>query len=148
MGTVLELYEVKIRKPGDRITSAGKKVEGGKIVSRHWFRKDAQQAKDEGEGLGIGHVVAVHRVHKEDIIGDLVNNKGIRALITKRVDYNKQQVREVKKDLQAENDIMVQDISLSSVVFSGGNSPESKERRSRRLAFTMKHELKKEAEER
>ena len=65
MSTVLELFEVKIRKPGDRITRTGKRVEGGKIVSRHFFRKSPEHAKECGEALRIGHVVAVHRVHKE-----------------------------------------------------------------------------------
>lgn len=141
MGTILELFEVKIRKPGDRITSTGKKVEGGKIISRHFFRRDPEQAKECGEALRLGHVVSVKRVHKEDIIGDLVNNKSIKMLITKRIDYS---AREVRKDLQAKNDVIVQDTSLSSIVFGGGNSPEDKERRSKRIEYNRKHERQEE----
>jgi len=145
MSTILELFEVKIRKRGDRITSTGKKVEGGKIVSRHFWRKDPKQAEDCAKALRIGSVVNVKRVRREDIIGDLTQNKSIRGLITKRVDYS---IKEVKKDLRAENDVMVQDLSLSSIVYgdkgTSGNTPEQKEKRARRLEYNRKHEHEKE----
>jgi hypothetical protein len=135
MTALLNLFEVKIRKPGDRITRTGKRVEGGKIISRHYFRRSKKQAEDQAKALKLGVVVGVHRVRKNDIIGDLANNKELKKLITARVNYNK---REVAKDLRAENDIIVQDVSLSSIIYGGGQSPEAKEKRARRFEFNRK----------
>lgn len=132
MSSILELFEVKIRKPGDRITSTGKKVEGGKIVSRHFFRRNSKQAEDCGRALGIGIVIGVKRVRKEEIIGDLTQNKELRAFIKKPMS-----ARELEQDRRAQNDVIVQDVSLSSIVY--GNSPVQKERRSKRLEYNRKH---------
>ena len=147
MSATLELFEVKIRKPGDRITAAGKKVEGGKVISRHFFRRSAEKAVVAAQSLRIGNVIGVKRVRRNDIIGDLVKNKEIMRLVGPRVNYNVKQVREVKKDLAAAKDVIVQDLSLSSIVYGNqGSSPEEKVRRSKRLEYNRKHDLKEETE--
>lgn len=147
MSAVLELFEVKIRKPGDRITTNGKKVEGGKIISRHFFRRSAEKAVVAAKALNVGNVVGIKRVRRNDIIGDLTRNKELRKLITPKVNYNIKLVKEVKKDLAAQNDVIVQDLSLSSIIYGNqGSSPVEKERRSKRLEYNRRHDLKEDVE--
>ena len=87
------------------------------------------------------------RVRRNDIIGDLVKNKEIMRLVSPRVNYNVKQVREVKKDLAAAKDVIVQDLSLSSIVYGNqGSCPEEKVRRRKRLEYNRKHDLKEETE--
>jgi hypothetical protein len=112
MAKLLELFEVKIRLPGDRITANGKKVEGGKVVSRHYFRRSAKQAEDCAKSLGIGSVIGSRKVHKDDIIGDLTKNKELRLLVERPLS-----IRELQNEQKLKNDVIVQDVSLSDIVF-------------------------------
>lgn len=112
MAKLLELFEVKIRLPGDRITASGKKVEGGKVVSRHYFRRSARQAEDCAKSLGIGSVIGSKKVHKDDIIGDLTKNKELRMLVERPMS-----VKELQSEQKLKNDVIVQDVSLSDIVF-------------------------------
>ena len=66
-------FEVKLRKPGDRINGRGDKVEGGKIFSRHFGANNPDHAKRVAQRLARKFnsiVVSVTKVHPEDIIGD------------------------------------------------------------------------------
>jgi hypothetical protein len=139
MGKALELFEVKIRKPGDRIMANGKKVEGGKIVSRHFFRRSAEKAVVAAKALQIGNVVGVKRVRRGDIIGDLTRNKSIRELITRP-----KTLRELEQEKRIAKDVIVQNATLDSIVY--GNISEggvaSKEQRAKRLEYNRKHEHK------
>jgi len=66
-------YEVKLRRPGDRVDRNGDKVEGGKIFSRHFEANNPDHAKRIALRLANkfnSRVVSVGKVNPEDIIGD------------------------------------------------------------------------------
>lgn len=68
-----QLYEVKLRVPGDRLRFNGNKVEGGKIFSRHFESNNYDSAKRKARAIAkkFGSViVSIGKVSSSDIIGD------------------------------------------------------------------------------
>lgn len=91
MGRGIELvtwYEVKIRRPGDRLLCNGQKVEGGEILSKMIEANKPEHAKARCKGLG--QILSIRRIKPDDVIGNLdsMNLSGIigRPLKERRFD--------------------------------------------------------------
>ena len=81
MGRKTELinwYEIKIRKPGDRILTNGKRAEGGEILSK---MVEANNPRHAGlMARGKGQILSIRKIHKDDVMGDL-NSMGLQDII-------------------------------------------------------------------
>jgi len=68
-----QIYEAKLRRPGDRIDGNGHKQEGGKIFSRHYEANNTDHAQRVASRLAKkfgARVVSITKFSPEDIIGD------------------------------------------------------------------------------
>jgi hypothetical protein len=66
---LLTWYEVKIRKPGDRLLNNGQRVEGGEIFSRLIEANKPDHARSRCRGFG--QILSIRKIHKDDVIGTL-----------------------------------------------------------------------------
>lgn len=67
------IFEIKFRKPGDRLNSNGNKIEGGQIFSRHFPANHYEHAKVRANGYAKKNgvkVISISKVHPEDVIGN------------------------------------------------------------------------------
>jgi hypothetical protein len=81
MGRGIELvtfYEVKIRIPGDRRLSNGRKTEGGEIISKLIEANKPDHARTRCRG--IGQILSIRRVKKDDVIGN-IESMGLQDII-------------------------------------------------------------------
>lgn len=70
---VRQTYEVKLRRPGDRVDRNGDKKEGGKTFSRHFEANNTKHAERVATNIAKKQksvIVGVFKVHPEDVIGD------------------------------------------------------------------------------
>lgn len=70
---VRDTYEVKMRKPGDRIDKNGNKKEGGETLSRHFQANNTKHAERVASKIAKKLktvIISVSKVHPEDVIGD------------------------------------------------------------------------------
>lgn len=78
-----QVYEAKIRRPGDRVDFNGNKVEGGKIFSRHFEANNTAHAERVATRIAKkngGRIVSLAKVDPQDIIGDF-STWGLRDII-------------------------------------------------------------------
>lgn len=70
---VRDTYEVKLRRPGDRINGNGQKVEGGKTFSRHFEANNTKHAETVASKIAKKQkavIIGMFKVHHDDVIGD------------------------------------------------------------------------------
>ena len=68
-----QIFEAKLRKPGDRTDGNGNRQEGGKIFSRHFEANNTDHAQRVALRLAkkfSSRIVSITKVHPEDIIGN------------------------------------------------------------------------------
>ena len=65
----VSLFEIKLRRKGDRVNSNGKKVEGGKIFSRHFEANNIEHAERRAKKIKNTTIISIRKVHAGDIMG-------------------------------------------------------------------------------
>lgn len=100
-----QIYEAKLRKPGDRVDGNGNKQEGGKIFSRHFEANNTDHAQRVASRLAKkngARIVSIAKVSAEKIIGDF-STWGLRDIIGKP---------------EKRRDVILDNVSLSDIVFN------------------------------